>query len=785
MTLREIFFYSVLLFAVGDLLAIYKITSFNMGLFVFVFSLGLLIASFYVKKCERVICFISLSLFLFSAGLLVGAKASEIAPNSVYHFVGKRGVLTGKIIPGTYKEREEGFASFLLEVKAFHDGNHLYQVRDNVRVSLYKIAKDEKLASGQIITIAGELQPLRNLSNPGSIDMLSYDYRKDIYGRLTSSYPNVVKGDIEEDLFVWSEKFVANIRAGMSKTMPKGEQAVLFGMLFGGYDGIDRKLVKEFSSTGIVHILTVSGAHVVFVGGFLFWLGGKLKLGRRKKVIATSIGICLYAILAGLCIPVIRATIMALMVMLGMFFDREADKGNVLGLIFVLFIVCQPLWLLNISFQLSFLSVLSLIYLCPKISDKINFLPSFVKMALAMTISVQLVLLPFLATYFYQVSVIAFLANIVILPIAEVCIILSFIGMGFMSFLPVVASFIFVLVSFSLSVMIRLNSFFANLSWAVLTIPHLPMWFWFCYYLALLAFFDFLPWQFSRKARVILCTSILTIGLLGVNINKSEREFAVHFIDVGQGDAALVITKNKKAVLIDTGQRSDYGDYDIGASVLLPYLKYYGIKNIELMILSHGHNDHAGGAATVAEEIFVRKIWLPKEQLADDVQRLLAKAKVSERLTMEKGLKAEVDGSLFEVVYAPLFIANKKSVETSSLVRVSYKEKTFLFTGDAPSIVEVAAAKDAGQVSVLKVSHHGSLTSSDPLFIATTNPALAVISVGKQNPYGHPASQVLKRFGQQGTEIARTDEHGAVLVEVKHDKIYWYSYRQSPEFFKR
>jgi competence protein ComEC len=276
---------------------------------------------------------------------------------------------------------------------------------------------------------------------------------------------------------------------------------------------------------------------------------------------------------------------------------------------------------------------------------------------------------------------------------------------------------------------------------------------------------------------------ILTAGALF--FFSPDSRFMVHFMDVGQGEAALVITPGRGAVLIDAGARGPYGDYDAGERVVLPYLKYYGIRSLDLLILSHGHNDHAGGAAAVAGQAPVRRLWLPKNAGGRDIERLLAASPSLLPEYMEDGQTAEVDGAVVKVLYAPdsRYTARKKTAETSAVVKISLPGGEILFTGDAQAAAEREIAFAAGRVSVLKVSHHGSGTASDPLFIAATNPSLAVISVGAGNSYGHPAAQTLDRLLRQGCAVLRTDQEGAVLVEIQDGRTRWFGYRRQPGAF--
>jgi competence protein ComEC len=465
---------------------------------------------------------------------------------------------------------------------------------------------------------------------------------------------------------------------------------------------------------------------------------------------------------------------------------RKADSGVILSFVLILALVYEPRWLFSISLQLSFLAAAGIIHIYPRLKEKAAFLPEPLAAGLSLTLAVQLATLPFLANYFYQISLAAFLANIIVLPLLEGCLVAVFFSLPFLYILPPVGNLAFVAADMLLGLALRLNGFLADIPFAVFPIPYLPLWFWLCYYFALSAAFGWLPGGFTKHGRLALCGGALCAALVTAFWRFSaDGRLSVHFMDVGQGDAALIITPEKQAILIDAGGRSPYGGYDAGERVVLPYLKYYGIRELRLLVLSHGHGDHAGGAAAVAKALPVREIWLPAELPTDATERLLRSGGRSDKTVMAQSTELVVGRAALKVVRAPneLYTARKKTAETSAVVKLSYQGRDFLFTGDITAEAEREIAPLLGPVSVLKVSHHGSGTASDPLFIGVLNPALAVISVGAGNSYGHPSDETLEKLSRQGSALARTDLDGAVLVEVANGDLRWYTYRRNPEYF--
>jgi competence protein ComEC len=257
----------------------------------------------------------------------------------------------------------------------------------------------------------------------------------------------------------------------------------------------------------------------------------------------------------------------------------------------------------------------------------------------------------------------------------------------------------------------------------------------------------------------------------------SEDKMRVHYLDVGQGNAALVETPNKRFILIDAGGRFGRGDgaYDAGARVVVPYLRYAGVKELDMMVLTHGHQDHAGGAAEVVRAIPVDTVIVAREHQSKSIRNLLRQdGRYQSVEYADSNTKREIDGVTIEVLHAPTEMqGQRRGNEASNLVRVSYAGKRFLFTGDMESLQEESILMQNLDVAsdVLCVAHYGSKTSTSAEFLARCAPEYAVISAGYQNSFGHPHPTVLARLHEQGCDIWRIDERGYVLMEADADGV--------------
>ena len=247
------------------------------------------------------------------------------------------------------------------------------------------------------------------------------------------------------------------------------------------------------------------------------------------------------------------------------------------------------------------------------------------------------------------------------------------------------------------------------------------------------------------------------------NMSIPDGELQVHFIDVGQGDATLIQSPGGENILIDGGEKDAADD-------VMSLLKAQGIEKIDVLIATHPHSDHIGGLVTILKNYPVERFYMPEvvhttntfDQLLDAVQQQgikISGAKCGVEIPL-KGVKAEF--------LAPNAEDYENLNDYSAVLKLTYGEQAFLFTGDAQELSEnemLANGKNL-QASVLKIGHHGSSSSSSAAFLQAVSPQIAIISCGAQNDYGHPHKEVLQRLSQKDLQVLRTDLHGSITIKT-------------------
>ncbi|WP_010243883.1 MBL fold metallo-hydrolase [Acetivibrio cellulolyticus] len=250
-------------------------------------------------------------------------------------------------------------------------------------------------------------------------------------------------------------------------------------------------------------------------------------------------------------------------------------------------------------------------------------------------------------------------------------------------------------------------------------------------------------------------------------------QLRVHFIDVGQADSILIQTPENKAMLIDAGENDD-------GNLVTSYIKSQGINKISVVVGTHPHEDHLGGLDTVINNFSIEKIYMPKVSSKSDAFEDVWAAIRNKGLTVttaKAGVNVNFDSTLKTEILAP----NKDSYDDinnySAVIKMTYNNTSFLFTGDSESISEkemLSAGIDL-KADVLKVGHHGSGYSTGALFLKKVSPKYAVISVGENNNYNHPDNLILNRLKTYGVELFRTDKSGTIVATsdgntIKFDK---------------
>lgn len=667
-------------------------------------------------------------------------------------------------------------------------------IENDMNIRLYLPKQSIKLQLGDSLLIRGILSLPTDERNPGgfnlkrwyhSLDITSYMSKKNVASfkvLSTSKQRNKIHNSI------------LNIRNSLKKrlqllVLPESMQ--LAESLLLGYSGsIDNLLKDKFRNSGVIHILVISGLHISFIAGILFLMGSLVRLKRKQLIYFILLGIICYATIVGWRTPVARSVIMASALLVGIISERKPVALNSLGIAALIILMISPKELYQPGFQLSFLIVASILFFNSKYSDKlplpsptgnINRIIRRIMQILLLTTAANLMAMPITAFHFNMITPFGFLINIIAVPLAGLLVSLGF-TMLMLSYiylpLGAVIGSAFDLLT---NILLWLLSIFADSPSMVISVPDFPIWL----FLLLITFVFSLGYLNSERGRVRTIMIILLI-ITGVSLNRSfvYKGAEVTFLDVGQGDAAYIEDSFGNNILIDSGQ-SNYGS-EAGRYVIGPFLRSKGINMIDYLLLTHQDSDHTGGALYILNNFQVGTL-ITSYSDSGSMTYLnvisLAKRKNVPRIKTKMGDIINLGRySSIQIMHPPSTFGSNiaSSNNNSSLVfKFNYGESSILFTADIESSAELKLAESGYDLHsyLLKVPHHGSSSSSSLRFLEAVSPAIAVISVGMYNSYGHPTQEVIERYNQAGIIVRRTDTDMAVVMRADGNKIEDHQWR--------
>jgi len=601
------------------------------------------------------------------------------------------------------------------------------------------------------------------------------------------------------------------------------DTALLAAMLLGERSLLDEEVKLNFQRTGSYHLLVVSGMAVAILAFAVFWLARLLGVPELAATLLSAAFIGLYVSVTDLGAPVQRAALMCAVYLLARLLYRERDPLNAIGAAALVALVMEPKALFDAGFQMTFLAVLTIagvavpvlerttafyrtalhqldstgfdLHLLPKQAQlRLNLrmilsrlellLPRWIarlmllggvrvalRVAEVVFISalMQAALAAPMAIYFHRATTLALPANIAVVPImslllpmAMMATLLSY-AAGWLALVPKCAT------ALLLHVVSASVVSFAHFRASELRVPDPAKW---AVLLCLVAIAVCVAAARRNRFLVIGALALLAISNLGLLRGRHPdvvpHELEITAIDVGQGDSLLVVLPEGKTLLIDGGGTlgARTSGFDVGEDVVSPYLWSRGFSHLDVVALSHPHGDHIGGLPAVLKNFHPKELWLSPGPSNAALEALIRQANaagipVRNRLA---GERFEFGGAKFDIL-APALSADSRSSrdnDDSMVMQITYGGTSALLEGDAERKTEKAIAPELGTVTLLKVGHHGSSTSSTEQLLSQIQPEFAAISVGRFNRYGHPSPEVLARLSQAGACTLRTDLDGAL-----------------------
>jgi len=593
--------------------------------------------------------------------------------------------------------------------------------------------------------------------NPGTFDYEAWLFQQGISakGYVRDSIANQLMGQSKQSILAIRDRLRQKI---VSHTEGFKQQAIILALAMSDRSLISNQQWQVFSRTGTNHLVVVSGLHIGFIAGLCFLFGSflwRLSSGlmlwvpaQKVGAVTALVGACFYSVLAGFSLPTQRALVMVAVFMLARIFAVRQGSLFSLLLSLVIVLLLDPFAAITAGFWLSFTAVAGLLLVfagAPADSNKL-----VIRLLWDRWFKAQFVVFLPLTLWVGEVSMVSPIANTFAIPLVSWLVLpLCLLAVALLSFLPEIASVCF--------------------QWADQLLQTMSL------ALEWIAQTDLLmgAWQLTLESKLIVLFCATGFGLLilplfagarllGVmlllpvlfprQVARSSDTLELHVLDVGQGLASVLLTRNH-VLVYDTG--AGYTDgFDSGTQILLPVLARLGIRKVDVLIISHGDNDHSGGAAGLIEGIEVDRVLSSEDQLkiAMNSEACIA------------GQQWVWDSVKFTILH-PEDRANLNKNNGSCVLRVQLGEHSILLPGDIESRIELQLLqRSKGDLSadILVAAHHGSKTSSSRRFISALDPEYVLFSAGYLNQFRHPSEEVQQRFQEAGVKLLNTAESGMI-----------------------
>ena len=588
-----------------------------------------------------------------------------------------------------------------------------------------------KLSYGDKILVKGKLYVPNKNSNFNVFNYQKYLYYKKIYYIVNASSIDKIQNN---------KNYFYTIKNILYKKIENMKSSDYIKTLLFCDNSLSKDVKDSYRINGISHLFSVSGMHINFFISILFWYLNKITFNKRIKFIINDIFIILYLILFPSA-SLFRCAIMSILFSIDFIFKLKIKKIDILFLTLLFSIIINPFIIYDLGYIYSYIVTFFLILSSNKLK-KMNRLSKIIYISILSFI----VSIPITIYNSYEVNIISVLLNIFLVPIISIIILpLTIVTFIFPIFDNVLFLFTSLLESISL--------FISKIDITKIIFPKPSIIIIVIYYLVII---------FSYRNRKYLL--IIVFLLMGIYIYPYlNNSFKVVMFDVGEGDSYLIKYPNNKGnILIDTG----FNEYRM-KNEIISHLKSIGIRKLDYLIITHGDEDHMGEAITLVNNFKVDKVIFNIGEY-QTLEKELIKVLDKKKIKYYNNLK-QLNIDKYKLYFLNTKIYDNEN-DNSNVIYFNYKNFKFLFMGDASvkREMDILDKYNLINIDLLKVGHHGSKTSSSKKFIDEVNPKYSLISVGKNNRYGHPNKEVLNNL--EKTKIYRTDIDGSIMYKIKNNK---------------
>lgn len=698
------------------------------------------------------------------------------------------------------------------------NGNKKSMSTESKHLTLLVNANQSDCVIGDIVKVTGKAKTFAQARNVGEFDGAVYYRSIGVNFKITANEVKRVSSS-EHKLQQWLQSIRERIGKVYNEIAPEKEAGIYQSIVLGDKSGLDQEIRDLYQTSGIAHLLAISGLHISLVGMILYHLLRRIGLHFAPAASFGGLIVICYGIMTGLGSSSIRAIIMFLLVITAEVLGRTYDILSALSLAAVVLIFQNPYVIQNCGFWLSFGAIGGIVLVEPAlvVVTRVRCLNRMVRYpieALLVSVSIQLTTLPILLYYYYEVPPYAVLLNLIVIPLMSIVMMCTILAGLTGLFSTVCGTFCIGGAHYILMLYDWLCHAFAKLPYSTMVLGK-PSLLQVILYLLMLAIAVMMALGIGEKMLIQLCNWLenavpkkikaskknadetKVMSTTNLNIKKyihiasgqmipfiflilalfvltarKQDDLRIYMVDVGQGDSILIQTPDHVNYLFDGGSTDIK---KVGQMRILPSLKAQAVSCLDYVVISHSDADHVNGVLELMEEmdasfsikhLVVPKIHDPDEALCNLIEQ--AEKHGIEVWQVTTGASIGTNQVSVSCLHPDPDYKYESANDYSAVYLVSYRDFQIMMTGDVEEAGEKAMieGKQLKDIDVLKVAHHGSASSSTDEFIEKVKPELAIISCGIKNRYGHPSKSTMEKLSQHKIPAYVTNECGEIIIRT-------------------
>ena len=602
----------------------------------------------------------------------------------------------------------------------------------------YYSYKKIDISLGDKVEIIGDISLPNSNTNKNTFNYKQYLNNKNIYHIININNIKVLNKN-KNPLYT--------IKSLLIKRINKNKYLSTF--ILGNKTYLSNKVKYSYQENGLSHLFAISGMHITLLSNILVKILKLFHLNEEKVYKVIVFILLIYLLLVGLSPSILRGVLFFIIFSFNKIYYFYIKKINLFIVILSISLLINPKYIFDISFQYSYLISFTLLIMTDYLNSN-NYFISLFKVSLISNI----ISLPITLYNFYQINVLSPIYNLLFVPLVSIIIFpLSLITTIFPILIPIYNKLT--------NIMEKVSILLSRINIGKIVFMKLNIIFYFIY-LILIAISLYFITKKKYKSIIILLILLITHYIIPYINNKTY----INVLDVGQGDSSIIYL-NKKTILLDTGGIRNNNN-SITLNTTIPILKSNGIKKIDYLILSHGDYDHMGESINLINNYKVDRVIFNCGEY-NYLEKELIKVLNNKNIKFYSCINnIKIENNVFQFLQTKDF--NDEN-DNSNVIYTEINNYKFLFMGDAGINTEQELIKSYNlpNIDILKVGHHGSKTSSSHEFINEIKPKYGVISVGRNNKYGHPNKEVLENLNE--LKIYRTDKQGNIMFKIKKDKL--------------